>query len=382
MSTRIACLFACLVAPLAAQARATQQVGPAALGATCYLRHQMPLGLVGHVAGFLWSAPYTGAVPVAVPGFAVNGLLRVDPAAFVALGLTVTNGVDLPSVALPVPYVPSLVGNPVDCQSFDLDLASTFHLASNDVLVTVVDGPDPARNMAPITPGAFVMGSTTGSGPEQPVHAVTLTYPFWIGAYEVTQAEYAAVMNGNPSFFVGPNAPNAAQRPADTVSWNNALTYCQALTGIEQAVGRVPPGYEYRLPTEAEWEYCCRAGTTTPWHTGASLATPQANFGGALASAVHPLGQTAPVGGYAPNPWGLFDLHGNVAEWVLDTYGQYPAGAVVDPFATGGVYRVYRGGSWFDGVVACRSPARAGAPPANASIGIGFRVVLAPVRVP
>jgi formylglycine-generating enzyme required for sulfatase activity len=238
---------------------------------------------------------------------------------------------------------------------------------------------NPALNMVPITPGTFQMGSTAGNPDEQPVRQVTLSTPFWMGKYEVTQAQYQAVVGGNPSYFAG--APNAPQRPVEQVSWFNAVAYCQALTASEQAAGRVPPGYQYRLPTEAEWEYCCRAGTTTEWHTGTSLTTSQANFQAAL-------NQTAVVGSYAPNAFGLHDMHGNVWEWCLDSYATYAPGPVIDPFVavTGGAFRVVRGGSWVSGNSAsnCRSPGRGanGDSPGNVFFNGGFRVVLAPVIVP
>jgi formylglycine-generating enzyme required for sulfatase activity len=241
--------------------------------------------------------------------------------------------------------------------------------------------PNPALNMVAIAPGTFQMGQV---GVAEPVHQVTLSAPFWMGKYEVTQAEYQAVVGSNPSYFQGANAPNAPQRPVETVSWNSAVAYCQALTATEQAAGRVPAGYQYRLPTEAEWEYCCRAGTTTEWHTGTSLSTSQANFQGALANATYTSGQTAVVGSYAPNAFGLHDMHGNVWEWCLDSFATYAPGPVTDPFVTGGANRVFRGGSWssFNSASNCRSALRGYVTPGFASLGYGFRVVLAPVLVP
>jgi len=244
--------------------------------------------------------------------------------------------------------------------------------------------PNPLLNMVAIAPGTFQMGSTAGTTNEQPVHQVTLSAPFWMGKYEVTQAEYQSVVGSNPSYFQGASAPNAPQRPVELVSWNNAVAYCQALTATEQAAGRVPAGYQYRLPTEAEWEYCCRAGTTTEWHTGTSLSTSQANFQGALANATYTSGQTAVVGSYAPNAFGLHDMHGNVFEWCLDSYALYAPGPVTDPFVTGGAVRVIRGGSWISFLTAtgCRSAIRNYNTPGNANNNFGFRVVLAPVLVP
>jgi formylglycine-generating enzyme required for sulfatase activity len=229
--------------------------------------------------------------------------------------------------------------------------------------------PNPALNMVPIAPGTFQMGSMAGNPDEQPVRQVTLTAPFWMGKYEVTQAEYQTVMGSNPSSFQG------AQRPVEQVSWNSAVAYCQALTAIEQAAGRVPQGYQYRLPTEAEWEYCCRAGTTTEWNTGTSLSTSQANIQAVL-------NQTAVVGTYAPNAFGLHDMHGNVLEWCLDTYASYAPGPVTDPFVTGGPNRVIRGGSWYFNSFICRSAFRVYVTPGYALSFNGFRVVLAPVLVP
>ena len=257
-------------------------------------------------------------------------------------------------------------------------------IVRND-LVFVSPQPNPQLNMVPIEPGVFMIGSAADPYyVEQPVHQVTLTAPFWMGKYEVTQAQYQAVMGSNPSYFQGASAPNAPQRPVETVSWNSAFAYCQALTATEQAAGRVPAVYQYRLPTEAEWEYCCRAGTTTEWNTGTSLSTSQANFQGALANGTYTSGQTAVVGSYAPNAFGLHDMHGNVFEWCLDSYATYAPGPVTDPFVTGGAVRVIRGGSWFSLFSAsfCRSAFRGSSAPGIADYVFGFRVVLAPVLVP
>jgi formylglycine-generating enzyme required for sulfatase activity len=206
---------------------------------------------------------------------------------------------------------------------------------------------------------------------------VTLSYTFWMGEKEVTQAQYQALMGTNPSNFPGAN------NPVETVTWNNAVAYCAALTTQQAALGNVPAGYQYRLPTEAEWEYACRAGTTTEFNTGAALFCNDAKFSyshhsnSSCNSSSH-----MPVGSYAPNAWGLYDMHGNVWEWCLDSVANYPAGAVTDPFVTGGPYRVIRGGSWGNDSCSCRSALRDyGSPGVTFSV-IGFRVVLAPVLVP
>lgn len=237
----------------------------------------------------------------------------------------------------------------------------------------------PVPEMVSIAAGTFQMGSTASfplaSVAEGPVHAVTITQPFWMGKFEVTQAEYRAAMGNVPSAFLGAN------RPVETVSWSQALAYCAALTAQEAAAGRLPAGYEYRLPTEAEWEYCCRAGTTTEWNVGASLACSQANFYDENTGSFC-VQETADVGSYAANGWGLHDMHGNVYEWCLDSWdgsANYPASAVADPFVTSGFYRVFRGGSWFYYSTYCRSAHRSGFFPEFTYHFLGFRVVCAPV---
>jgi formylglycine-generating enzyme required for sulfatase activity len=378
--SRFALLLA--VAPAVAQSRSTVLVGPPALGATFSVQHIASPMVAGQLAGFLWSGPYAGAQPVISPGLSVNGLLRVDPASMQMLGLTLTDGVTAPQMQATVPASGALIGVQLDCQSFDVNATWIVELASNDVTATVAAGPSPLLNMVLIAPGTFQMGSNLISSNEQPVHQVTLTMPFWMGKYEVTQAEYQAVMGFNSSYFQGPSAPNASQRPVESVGYGEAIAYCDALTTAEQAAGRLPQGYRYRLPTEAEWEYCCRAGTTTEWNTGTSLNTSQANISGALATSVYPLGQTATVGSYAPNAFGLHDMHGNVWEWCLDSFTLYSPGAVTDPFLCCSSYGlVFRGGSFSNGPI--QSAFRLYNPIINmAFIEVGFRIVLGPILVP
>ena len=142
----------------------------------------------------------------------------------------------------------------------------------------------------------------------------------------------------------------------------------------------MPYGYQYRLPTEAEWEYVCRAGTTTEWSTGSSLVCGQANFFGCGP------GQTSVVGSYLSNPWGVFDAHGNVWEWCLDSSdgtANYPLAAVSDPYVPSGPWRVVRGSSWRNFPDTCRSAVRGYySHPSVTNNDVGFRVVLAPILVP
>jgi formylglycine-generating enzyme required for sulfatase activity len=245
-------------------------------------------------------------------------------------------------------------------------------------------GSTPIPGMVPIPPGTFLMGSNAPNGApyyphsnERPVHQVTITYAFWMGQHEVTQAEYQALMGTNPSQYTpGPSLP------VNSVSWTLARAYCAALN--VQHAGSLPAGYECRLPTEAEWEYACRAGTTTEFHYGPDLFCNQARFGSS--EHINPptpcnYGPGAgPVGRYLPNAFGLYDMHGNVYEWCLDSLAPYSSAAVTNPFVTGGQTRIVRGGATEDSSRYCRAARR----PTNGFIGgySGFRVVLAPILVP
>jgi formylglycine-generating enzyme required for sulfatase activity len=259
----------------------------------------------------------------------------------------------------------------------------------------------PRPNMVWIPPGTFVMGSPTSEaereayGRDETQHTVTLTKGFYMGKYAVTQGEYLALMGSNPSYFTtqdgngNPISPDL-NRPVEEVSWIDATNYCAHLTQQEQAAGRVPSGWVYRLPTESEREYACRAGTTTAFHYGNALHGGMVNFydyqeydasiGSIYVSnpAVPWLPRTTTVGSYQPNAWGLYDVHGNVSEWCRDWYGTYPTGSVTDPQgATSGSGRVLRGGGWGDRGGYCRSARRSDGDPSLRRI-VGFRVVLAP----
>jgi formylglycine-generating enzyme required for sulfatase activity len=223
-----------------------------------------------------------------------------------------------------------------------------------------------------VEPGTFVMGSA----PEEPERnkaegprmQVTLSRAFWLGRTEVTQAQYEAVTGANPSRFV----EDGKDRPVERVSWIDAMKFCRALTQRERAAGHLAAGESYTLPTEAQWEYACRAGTT-----GAYAAEPDATAWHAGNSG----GTTHPVGLKRPNAWGFHDLPGNVLEWCLDWYGDYPGGTVTDP--TGperGHYRMARGGSWRTEARSGRSAARAGGSEGRVDYTIGFRLALVAER--
>ncbi len=223
-----------------------------------------------------------------------------------------------------------------------------------------------------IAPGSFVMGSPTGEvGREvdETQHPVKLTKGFWMGAYEVTQRQWEMVMGRNPSHFTeaGPNAP------VEQVGWFD----CQAFVlKLNQKVR----GGGFRLPTEAEWEYACRGGTTTVFHYGDRLDGSMANFDGATAYGRGAGGQfrqtTVRVGGFRPNAFGLYDMHGNVWEWCEDWYMPYQVGRVTDPVGPpGGRYRTLRGGCWRRPATNCRAASRCQGDLKNRDFDLGLRVV-------
>jgi formylglycine-generating enzyme required for sulfatase activity/serine/threonine protein kinase/Tol biopolymer transport system component len=245
--------------------------------------------------------------------------------------------------------------------------------------------------LAYIPAGEFKMGAPDGEykafSDERPQRLVRITEPFYLGVYEVTQGEYGKVMGTNPSVFqiqhprdrerLGLMLRDTDRFPVENVSWDDAVQFCQRLSGRpeEKAAGRV-----YRLPTEAEWEYACRAGTTTPFHFGSQLNGREANSDGAAygTSEKGPnLRRTAAVGSYAPNAFGLYDMHGNVNEWCEDWDGLYSSATVSDPMGpASGELRVFRGGSWKDWSGNCRSAARNKHSPSSRGDLLGFRVAM------
>lgn len=236
-------------------------------------------------------------------------------------------------------------------------------------------GPD---NMAWISSGPFLMGSPdtdpARTDLEIPQHQVTLTYGFWIGKYEVTQGQYQNITGNNPS-----DSTDNPLLPVDSVTWNEAANYCVLLTASERNAGRLPAGYAYRLPTEAEWECAARAGKTTRFSYGDDIDYGLLdNYGWSTQNSAD---DTHPVGQKTANAWGLYDMYGNVAEWCHDWFEMYPPDAQVNPVGpASGSDRVYRGGSWADAPQDCRTAARGGLDPDSRLSSFGFRVVLAPAK--
>jgi formylglycine-generating enzyme required for sulfatase activity len=225
-----------------------------------------------------------------------------------------------------------------------------------------------------ISAGKFLMGSPKtelGSKENEIQHEVTITKPFYIGKYPVTQAQYQIVMGNNPSYFQSEKVGNLNHlHPIETVSWDNASEFCNRLSTLPNARNRVGL---YRLPTEAEWEYACRAGSTTAFSFGINPSG-LSDFGWFDENSEN---VTHPVGQKKPNVWGLYDMHGNVWEWCNDYYGEYSKVAVKDPTGPSqGSYRVFRGGSWNFEAAFCRSAYRIRLEPFNRDSDVGFRVVL------
>ena len=215
---------------------------------------------------------------------------------------------------------------------------------------------NPAIELVQIQPGSFNMGATNGDSSEQPVHRVTIGYSFYLGKYEVSQSQWQAVMGNNPSNF-----KDCGSCPAEKISWSAAQKFIQLLNQLKDP-------YIYRLPTEAEWEYACRAGTTGDY---------SGNLNEVAWYFENSDSKTHPVGGKRLNPWGLADMHGNVWEWCEDWFHDNYSGAPNDGSAWlsgGGKGRILRGGSWHSFAVNVRAAYRLWSAPEDPDRTTGFRV--------
>jgi len=273
--------------------------------------------------------------------------------------------------------------------------------------------PDLQIELIPIKAGVFMMGSPSNelyrSAEEGPVTRVTITRDFWLGKHEVTRAQYEAIMGPTPD----PDAKNKEKRgvapkpepgadkfryPIVNVSWDQAMEFCAKLTDRERAAGRLPAALKYTLPTEAQWEYACRAGATTRHYLGDNdedlekIAWFVKTTGPFNRSDIPVLHQ---VGRKKPNAWGLHDMLGNVREWVLDWYSPYPGGEVTDPAGPDQPltlnkrerrFKIMRGGAWIDSKRAVRCAARNWAAPEYGTPAgfqegtVGFRVAVTAIH--
>ena len=284
-------------------------------------------------------------------------------------------------------------------QHTDLPVDGSQPPQQSDTLPTEVIPPDPAipEEFVRISGGTFQMGSLESEAwriEDETAHMVTLS-DYYISRYEVTQEEYQAVMGTNPSTYSGENLP------VESISWMDAVLYCNARSTQEgltpvytvegQNVSWDRSANGYRLPTEAEWEYACRAGTETPFNTETSISADEANYWGHYPYMIEDnyfsqgnletkpgvyRQTTVAVGSFNPNAWGLYDMHGNVGEWVWDWYSGYETGEQTDPTGPdSGTLRVNRGGGWNDFAKNLRSAYRSTLPPDSSSFNLGLRLV-------
>ena len=238
----------------------------------------------------------------------------------------------------------------------------------------VIEPDDVTQRLRWIPPGRFLMGSPEGeagrSNDEGPQHEVTINEGFWLFDTPVTQALYKAVTGNTPSFY-----DDNPELPVERVNWKDAMRFIERLNGMI-------PDFDLVLPTEAQWEYACRAGTTTPFWCGLSIYTDQANYDGRYPYADNVpkgeyRGKTVPVTTFSPNPWGLYDMHGNVREWCADGSREYGPEAVTDPVGPLDCFeRALRGSCWYDEVRCVRAGGRSVARRAARDNGIGFRCAL------
>ena len=267
--------------------------------------------------------------------------------------------------------------------------------------------PDLGITLIPIEKGEFVMGSPkdeAGRTEDERQHRVKLTKPFWLGATEVTIEQFRAYLKDTDNIkgvYFQSFCPlrddalyslranifaSSKNQPMVGVSFEAATGFCEWLTQRERAAGRLPAGQIYRLPTEAEWEFACRAGSPAAYSFGGDARllhehgnycdrSCTENFTWKDAEYSDGYDRTAPVGQYHPNSFGLYDMHGNVYEWCADWYGAYPAGVATDPTGPAeGTRRVLRGGSWRFDAFECRSASRQAFKPSIATRSLGFRV--------
>ena len=234
------------------------------------------------------------------------------------------------------------------------------------------------------------MGSPPGEPerrPDEDQVEVTLSRGFWMARYEVTQGQWKRVVGPLPGPLTA-ELPAGDELPVGNVNFGQAEDFCRNLTELGRRDKSLPPDWEFRLPTEAQWEYACRAGTTTATCFGDKLSSRQANFNGEPYNGGEPgprLGKAAIVGSYPPNAWGLFDMHGNTFEWCRDWYhARLPGGIDPDLYSaqataqrnrTGDFSRVRRGGAWTEDGWPCRSACRLRFEPHRGYDHIGFRVV-------
>jgi serine/threonine protein kinase len=320
---------------------------------------------------------------------ACEELLRTSPSLFAADDETILSPDVTPFVASPHRHASPLPGHSVapsaSAPSVPTSADDSADASSHDVATLVSRKPGERlvdRMSVWELPfrwcprGSYSMGSPASDsarGIDEELVQVTFSRGLWLAETPVMQDIYHQVLGDNPSHFRGD------RRPVDSVTWENAIAFCRELTSRQHRAGLLPPTAAYRLPTEAEWEYACRAGTTSATCFGDALSSTQANFNGDFPCGDAPPGpyrrQTTEVGQYPANPWGFFDLHGNVWEWCQDVYVQRLPGGL-DPLVEGNsLQRVVRGGCWNAQGRQLRSSQRHRHTRSLKSYTIGFRIV-------
>ncbi|MBD2616356.1 SUMF1/EgtB/PvdO family nonheme iron enzyme [Nostoc punctiforme FACHB-252] len=285
-------------------------------------------------------------------------------------------------ISISQPQLPKVQANAISLQTFEFDVVTVdatgkqINRKRHSANFFIEDlGNGVILEMVSIPGGTFIMGSPNNEGKanERPQHQIKVR-EFFMGKYQITQEQYQAIIGKNPSNFKGTN------QPVENVSWNDAVKFCQKLN---QKTKRI-----YRLPSEAEWEYACRAGSTTPFYCGETITTDLVNYDGNYTYASAPKGQyckqTTPVGSFPPNAFGLYDMHGNIWEWCQDYWHDNYQRAPIDGSAwlttalSSGLLsnsRLLRGGSWYDNPGNCRSANRHKNGARNCYNDVGFRVV-------
>ena len=266
---------------------------------------------------------------------------------------------------------------PLVVSAWFLLLTTAYAKPAGHVMYAKLSG-DTAIKLRWIPPGHFTMGSPAnelGRGGNEDQVSVTLTRGYYLAETELTQAQWKRVIPENPSAFRGDTLP------VETITWEDARRFCDLLNQQQRKAGILPKGYHWDLPTESQWEYACRAGTTAALHHGIDLTSVDRRCGHLNQVAWYQgnaAGQTRPVGSKKANRWGLRDMHGNVWEWCRDSYEErHPGG--IDPWISRGTNHVRRGGSAGYQARNCRAANRDGLDPAAKGNGLGLRLALVPL---
>jgi formylglycine-generating enzyme required for sulfatase activity len=263
---------------------------------------------------------------------------------------------------------------------FLLSMCALAAFSDSNHVLQVQLSPGTTIELLHVSAGSFTMGSPKSDplrNDDEILHQVILTQDFWLGKFEITQQQWHELMNTTveeqqlKQARKWPLRGTGKNLPMYLVSWNDCITFCQKLTKREQAKGRLPEGYAFTLPTEAQWEYACKSGLN---HFTIESLPSLGWYRDTSRKKIHPTGLKK------PNAWGFHDMHGNVSEWCLDWYGPYPASPITDPTGPDtGSRKVARGGSWFGPAANARPSKRITDPPEQGFTSMGFRIALSPI---